>query len=58
MSKKEDQWIANLAKKTAGIVRPSNQERAGQYDSTLKQKPVEESSETKKLFKEMKKREF
>lgn len=58
MSKKEDQWIANLAKKNAGMVRPSSQEKSVQYDSTLRQKPVEESAETKKLFKEMKKREF
>jgi hypothetical protein len=58
MPKKEDLWIAKLAKKNAGMERPSNQEKAVQYDPTLKQKPVEESSETKRLFKEMKKREF
>ena len=58
MGKKEDQWIEKLAKKNAGVVRPSAQERAAQYEPTLRKQPEEQSSETKRLFKEMKKREF
>lgn len=58
MSKRDDQRIANLAKKNAAKIKPPVQERAVQYDSTLAQKPEEMDVETKRLFKEMKKREF
>jgi hypothetical protein len=58
MSKQEDQRIAALARKNAAkVVRPKG-DRAAQYDDTLKQRPAEEDSETRRLFKEMKKREF
>ncbi len=58
MSKREDQRIAALAKKNAAKVVVPKGERAAQYDPTLKQRPDEEDGETRRLFKEMKKREF
>jgi hypothetical protein len=58
MSKREDQRIAALAKKNAEkVVRPKA-DRAVQFDPTLRQRAAEEDSETRRLFKEMKKREF
>jgi hypothetical protein len=58
MSKREDQRIANLAKKNAAKVVPPKADRASQFDPTLRQRPQEEDAETRRLFKEMKKREF
>ena len=58
MSKREDQKMAKLLKKTAGKIQPPRQDRAGQYDSTLRQKAVEPDDASKRCFKEMKKREF
>ncbi|MDF3052153.1 MAG: hypothetical protein K0S19_258 [Geminicoccaceae bacterium] len=58
MSKREDQRIAALAKKNAEKVVPPKRDRAAQFDSTLRQKPEEEEAETKRLFKDMKRREF
>lgn len=58
MSKREDQRIAALAKKNAEKVVIPKRDRAAQFDSTLRQKPEEEELETKRLFKDMKRREF
>jgi hypothetical protein len=58
MSKREDQRLAALAKKNAAKIVPPKSERAAQFDPTLRQKPAEEDAETRRLFKEMKKREF
>ncbi|MBA3445217.1 MAG: hypothetical protein H0T58_10265 [Gemmatimonadales bacterium] len=58
MSKREDQRIAALAKKNAEKVIPPRRDRAAQFDSTLRQKPEDEEAETKRLFKDMKRREF
>jgi hypothetical protein len=58
MSKREDERIAALAKKNAAKVVVPKGDRAAKYDDTLKQRPAEEDSETRRLFKEMKKREF
>ncbi len=58
MSKREDQRLAALAKKNAEKVVPPKADRAARFDSTLKQKPAEEDAETKRLFKDMKRREF
>jgi hypothetical protein len=58
MSKREDQRLAALAKKNAEKVVPSRRDRASQFDSTLRQKPEDEEAETKRLFKDMKRREF
>jgi hypothetical protein len=58
MSKREDERLAALARKNAAkVVRPKG-DRAAQFDSTLRQRPDEEDPETRRLFKEMKKREF
>lgn len=58
MSKREDQRLAALAKKNAEKVAPPKGDRAVQFDQTLRQRPEEEDPETRRLFKEMKKREF
>jgi hypothetical protein len=58
MSKREDARLAALAKKNAEKVVPSKKDRATQFDSTLKQRSEEEEPETRRLFKEMKRREF
>ena len=59
MSKREEQRLAKLIKKNAakgtGIRRP---DRAAQYDDTLRNKAEEVDSETKRFFKDMKRREF
>jgi hypothetical protein len=58
MSKREDARIAALAKKNAEKVVPPKRDRAAQFDSTLRQRSEEEEPETRRLFKEMKRREF
>jgi hypothetical protein len=58
MSKREDARLAALAKKNAEKVVPPKKDRAAQFDSTLRQRPDEEEPETRRLFKEMKRREF
>jgi hypothetical protein len=58
MGKREDQRIAALAKKNAAKVKPPTADQSAQYDSTLRRRPPEQTSETERLFKEMKRREF
>jgi hypothetical protein len=58
MSKRDDARIARLAKKNAEKVVPPKGDRSAQFDSTLRQRSDEEEPETKRLFKEMKRREF
>ncbi|HXS22974.1 MAG TPA: hypothetical protein VN719_01980 [Gemmatimonadales bacterium] len=58
MSKREDKRIADLAKKNAAKIKPSRAEKSVQFDPTLRQKPPEQAEETKRLFKDMKRREF
>ena len=58
MSKREDQRIAALVKKNTAKIANQKVDRSAQYDDTLKSKPPEQDVETKRLFKEMKKREF
>lgn len=58
MSKREDQRIAALVKKNTAKVANPKVDRSSQYDDTLKRKAPEQDLETKRLFKEMKKREF
>ena len=58
MSKREDQRLAALAKKNAEKVVPPKSDRAIQFDPTLRQRQDEEDPETRRLVKEMKKREF
>ena len=57
MSKREDQRLAALAKKNAAKVVPPKADRAARVDPTLRHRP-EEDAETRRLFKEMKRREF
>jgi hypothetical protein len=59
MSKQDEQRLAKLVKKLGGKPASSPRtDRSAQYDSTLRQRAPEQDSETKRLFKEMKKREF
>lgn len=58
MSKREEQKLAALIKKHAGKTGPPRKNLDAQYDSTLKQRPPEPDEESKRLFKEMKRREF
>lgn len=58
MTRREDQRIAALAKKNAAKVKPPRQEQASDFDPTLRQRGAQEDPETKRLFKEMKRREF
>jgi hypothetical protein len=58
MTKREDQRIAALAKKNAAKIKPPRQDQAKDFDPTLRQRARDEDPETKRLFKEMKRREF
>ena len=58
MGKREDQRIAALAKKNAAKIKPPRQDQSVQFDPTLRQRASEEDPETRRLFKEMKRREF
>ena len=58
MSKREDQRIAALVKKNTAKVANPKVDRSSQYDDTLKTKAAEQEEDTKKFFKEMKRREF
>jgi hypothetical protein len=58
MTRRDDQRIAALAKKNAAKVKPPRQEQAADFDPTLRQRAPEQDAETKRLFKEMKRREF
>lgn len=58
MSKREDQRIAALVKKNAAKIKPPTADQSTQFDPTLRHRPKDESGETQRLFKEMKRREF
>ncbi len=59
MSKREEQRLAKLIKKNAAKAGGTRKgDRAAQYDDTLRQKPEEPDAETKRFFKDMKRREF
>ncbi len=58
MGKKEDERIARLAKKNADKPTPPAKDKAIKYDDTLKKTRDGEDGESKRLFNEMKKREF
>lgn len=58
MSKREDQRMAKLVKKHAAKVANPKVDRSSQYDDTLRRKPEEQNDESKRFFKEMKRREF
>jgi hypothetical protein len=58
MSKREEQRLAALIKKNLAKTTPSKRDRSAQYDDTLRKKAPETDDETKRFFKEMKRREF
>ena len=58
MTSREDQRIAALAKKNAAKVKPPRQEQASDFDPTMRKRAPDEDPETRRLFKEMKRREF
>jgi hypothetical protein len=58
VSKKDDKRIAALAKKNAAKSKAEPKDRTTQYDSTLRIRPADQDPETRRFFKEMKKREF
>lgn len=60
MSKREDQRIAALAKKNAAKIKPPTADHTVQFDPTLRHRPTETEAadDAKKLFNEMKRREF
>ncbi len=58
MARQDDARIAKLARKNAGKVVPPKKDRASQFDPTLRQRPDDDEPETKRLFKEMTRREF
>jgi hypothetical protein len=58
MTRREDQRIAALAKKNAAKMKPPRQDQASDFDPTLRQRAQEGDAETRRLFKEMKRREF
>lgn len=57
MGKKEDAMIAKLVKKAnAKVAQPKDRSR--QYDDTLRIRGDDQDPETKRMFKDMGKREF
>jgi hypothetical protein len=58
MSKREEQKLAALIRKHAGKTPPARKDLDAKYDPTLRQRPAEPDAEAKRLFKEMKRREF
>ena len=57
MSKREDQRIAALAKKNAAKIKPPAADQSAKFDPTLRIRKDDEAA-TRKLFDEMKRREF
>lgn len=58
MGKRDDEKIARLARKNAEKPTPETKDKAIRYDDTLKRTRDGEDGESKRLFNEMKKREF
>ena len=58
MPKREDDQLAKLIRKNVAKVKPPKEDQAAKFDPTLRQRSREEDPETKRLFKEMKRREF
>lgn len=58
MSKREDQKMAALLRKHAGKPKAPVKDPSSQFDPTLRIRREQETTETEKLFKEMKRREF
>jgi len=58
MTKREERRIAALVKKNTAKIADKKVDRSAQYDDTLRRKTPEQDDETKRFFKEMKRREF
>ena len=58
MTKREERRIAALVKKNAAKTASPRVDRTAQYDDTLRRKQPDVDDETKRFFKEMKRREF
>jgi hypothetical protein len=58
MPKREDDQLAKLIRKNVAKVKPPKEDQAVKFDPTLRQRSRDEDPETKRLFKEMKRREF
>jgi hypothetical protein len=58
MGKQEDRRIAALAKKNAAKIKPPTADQNEQFDPTLRKRTPEQTPEARRLFKDMKRREF
>jgi hypothetical protein len=58
MSKREEQRIAKLIRKHGTRAAPQGVDRSAQYDDTLRGRPPDEDPKTRRLFREMRRREF
>jgi hypothetical protein len=58
MPKREDEQLAKLIRKTTAKVKPPKEDQSAKFDPTLRPRSSDEDPETKRLFKEMKRREF
>ena len=58
MTRRDDQRIAALAKKNAAKIKPPRTGAGGGFRSDAQARTPDQESETKRLFKEMKRREF
>ncbi|MDH5315362.1 MAG: hypothetical protein OEW44_02675 [Gemmatimonadota bacterium] len=58
MAKSDDKRIAALARKNAAKTAKPKTVNPSKFDDTLRIRPQEEDPETRRFFKEMKRREF
>jgi hypothetical protein len=58
MPKREDDQLAKLIRKNVAKLKPPKEDQSVKFDPTLRQRSRDEDPETRRLFKEMKKREF
>ena len=58
MSKREAAKLAKLIRKNVGKIADKQTDRSTQYDDTLRRKAPEVDDETRRFFKDMKRREF
>ena len=58
MPKREDDQLAKLIRKNVAKLKPPKEDQSVKFDPTLRQRSRDADPETRRLFKEMKKREF